>query len=36
MIFIDDIAYKEFKELLDNKNVDSFNVRIALDRMGCN
>ena len=36
MIFIDDIAYKEFKELLDNNNVDYYNVRIALDRMGCN
>ncbi len=36
MIFIDDIAYKEFKELLDNKTVDSYNVRIALDRVGCN
>ena len=35
MIFIDDIAYKEFKELLDNSNVESYNVRIALDRVGC-
>lgn len=35
MIFIDDIAYQEFKELLDNKKVDSYNVRIALDRVGC-
>lgn len=35
MIFIDDIAYKEFKGLLDNKNVDFYNVRIALDRVGC-
>ena len=24
MIFIDDTAYKEFKELLDNANVDSY------------
>ncbi|MDI9495949.1 MAG: HesB-like protein [Bacillota bacterium] len=35
MIFIDDTAYKEFKELLDNANVDSYNVRIAIDRVGC-
>jgi len=35
MIFIDDKAYKEFKELLDNANVDSYNVRIAIDRVGC-
>lgn len=35
MIFIDDTAYKEFKELLDNANIDSYNVRIALDRVGC-
>lgn len=35
MIFIDDTAYKEFKELLDNANVESYNVRIALDRVGC-
>ncbi len=36
MIFINDIAYKEFKELLDNNKVESYNVRIALDRVGCN
>lgn len=36
MIFIDNIAYKEFKELLDNSNVESYNVRICLDRVGCN
>lgn len=35
MIFIDDIAYKEFKELLDDANVESYNVRIGLDRIGC-
>jgi HesB-like selenoprotein len=35
MIFIDDTAYEEFKELLDKKNVESYNVRIALDRVGC-
>lgn len=35
MIFIDDIAYKEFKDLLDTANVESYNVRIALDRVGC-
>lgn len=35
MIFIDDTAYKEFKDLLDKANVESYNVRIALDRMGC-
>ncbi|MEL7649390.1 MAG: HesB-like protein [Sedimentibacter sp.] len=35
MIFIDDTAYKEFKELLDEANVDSYNVRISLDNYGC-
>ena len=35
MIFIDDTAYKEFKELLDNANIETYNVRIALDRVGC-
>lgn len=35
MIFIDDTAYAEFKELLDNANVESYNVRIGLDRVGC-
>lgn len=35
MIFIDDTAYNEFKELLDNATVESYNVRIALDRVGC-
>lgn len=35
MIFIDDTAYKEFKELLDSANVESYNVRIGLDRVGC-
>lgn len=35
MIFINDQAYNEFKELLDNAKVESYNVRIALDRMGC-
>lgn len=36
MIFIDDQAYKEFKELLDNANVESYNIRISLDRIACN
>ncbi len=35
MIFIDNIAYKEFKELLDKTEVESYNVRIGLDRVGC-
>ncbi len=35
MIFIDDTAYEEFKELLDSNKVESYNVRIALDRVGC-
>jgi iron-sulfur cluster insertion protein len=35
MIFINDQAYVEFKELLDNANVESYNVRINLDRFGC-
>lgn len=35
MIFIDNTAYKEFKELLDKANVRSYNVRIGLDRVGC-
>jgi HesB-like selenoprotein len=35
MIFIDDTAYIEFKELLDSANVESYKVRIALDRVGC-
>lgn len=35
MIFIDDKAYKEFKDLLDQANVESYKVRIALDRVGC-
>ncbi|WP_313163432.1 HesB-like protein [Sedimentibacter sp.] len=35
MIFINEQAYKEFKELLDNAKVEAYNVRIALDRVGC-
>lgn len=29
-IFIDEIAYKEFKELLDENNVESYNIRISI------
>lgn len=29
-IFIDDIAYKEFKELLDENNVESYDIRISI------
>jgi len=29
-IFIDDIAYKEFKDLLDDGNVESYNIRINI------
>ena len=36
MIYINDTAYKEFKELLDEANVESYNIRIDLDRYGCN
>ncbi|WP_312812846.1 HesB-like protein [Sedimentibacter sp.] len=36
MIFINETAYKEFKELLDEANVESYNIRIDLDRYGCN
>ena len=35
MIFIDDNAYNEFKKILDDANVESYNVRIDLDREGC-
>lgn len=35
MIFINDQAYKEFKELLDDAKVESYNVRISIDRYGC-
>ena len=35
MIFINDTAYKEFKELLDDANVESYNIRIDIDRYGC-
>ncbi len=35
MIFINETAYKEFKELLDNAKVDSYNIRIGIDRYGC-
>lgn len=35
MIFINDQAYDEFKKLLDDANVESYNVRIGLDRVGC-
>lgn len=35
MIFISDVAYKEFKELLDEANVDSYNIRIMIDNYNC-
>lgn len=35
MIFINDQAYIEFKELLDDAQVETYNIRIGLDRMGC-
>ena len=35
MIFINEQAYIEFKELLDEAEVETYNVRIALDRVGC-
>jgi len=35
MIFIDDTAYKEFKQLLDDANAKSYSVRIAIDQVGC-
>ena len=36
MIFINEKAYEEFKALLDGANVESYNIRIELDRYGCN
>ena len=35
MIFINETAYKEFKELLDEANVDSYNIRIGIDNYAC-
>lgn len=35
MIFINDVAYKEFKELLDESKVDSYNIRIGIDSLSC-
>lgn len=35
MIFINDQAYNEFKKLLDDARVESYNIRIGLDRIGC-
>lgn len=29
-IFIDETAYKEFKDLLDESNVESYNIRISI------
>ena len=34
MIFINEKAYEEFKALLDGANVESYNIRIELDRYG--
>jgi len=34
-IFIDDEAYKEFKDLLDENNVESYNIRINIDGYSC-
>lgn len=35
MIFINDTAYNEFKELLDEANVESYNIRIGIDNYSC-
>ncbi len=35
MIFIDDQAYKEFKELLDENQVESYNIRISVGGHSC-
>lgn len=35
MIYINDQAYIEFKDLLDNAKVESYNVRINIERYGC-
>lgn len=35
MIFINDTAYDEFKALLDEANVDSYNIRIGIDNYAC-
>ncbi|MBP1926795.1 HesB-like selenoprotein [Sedimentibacter acidaminivorans] len=34
-IFISDIAYKEFKDLLDENNVESCNIRINISEYTC-
>nr|WP_312576843.1 HesB-like protein [Sedimentibacter sp.] len=34
-IFISDVAYKEFKELLDENNVESYNIRINISEYTC-
>lgn len=36
MIFTNDDAYTEFKQLLDESGVDSYNIRISLDSISCN
>lgn len=35
MIFIDNEAYNEFKKLLTESNVDSYNIRIGIDNYTC-
>jgi HesB-like selenoprotein len=34
-IFISDIAYEEFKNLLDENNVESYNIRINISEYTC-
>lgn len=34
-IFISDVAYKEFKDLLDENNVESYNIRINISEYTC-
>jgi len=34
-IFINDIAYNEFKKLLDESNVESYNIRINISEYTC-
>ncbi|MFA9422131.1 MAG: HesB-like protein [Sedimentibacter sp.] len=35
MILLNDTAYNEFKELLDEANVESYNIRIGIDNYSC-
>lgn len=34
-IFMSDVAYKEFKDFLDENNVESYNIRIGISEFSC-